>query len=732
MRAREMYLLGVLLLVASAASAQMITGTVLLPDGQAAEGAEVHAYGLGFPEPFRAQTAAGPDGRFTLSIDLNRLFGELAVGACAEGFGIGWVSLTEPPGEVEPIEVVLTPEATATGLVVDPEGEPIAGALVRLRDLDLGLSFRACPVPLEMVTAADGTFVLRGVPATDDLASLVVEKPGHITARLDPTPGRYLSDLRVRLQPGCTISGRVTSETGPVENVRLTATRESRWVEPGMALTDEAGNWVIDTVPPGTYTVRVLARLDCVSEPLTGIRVRPGAPVEGLEVALLQGGVVSGTIRDAATGAPAQGALVRGRRADEDHQYVSGAGAVSDRDGRYSLRLPPGAYEVTANQWRGGSSYAVAEPSPVQVERGAQIAAIDLTVTPLAQVEYRIMVLDPDGRPAEGIVVQEGNRTFTTGPDGSFAFRDREDRWIHFEVADEQTGMVGYAILGRGEHEATIQLGPGGWVALRLVDQTGAPILGARCGDDSWTDADGRAVLGPLRTDREQRVSLSDLEQFVAAGVRLERLTVDPGQTLDLGTIVVDRRGMISRGLVTDPEDGPVAGCVVADVLSGVAARTDADGRYELAGLPLRPEDGRGLYYPLIVAGPSESGLSAATTEIAVGTGEEADLVLRAPGAITGRVLAADGQPLIGVTAVAFPGNDDDIFLNQAAGFTGTARVYAETATDDQGHFRLQGLVAGLQYYVACREDGRLVAIATAFVQAGESVDVGNIARNVH
>ena len=122
MHTREKYLLTALLLGASAASAQTITGTVLLPDGQAAAGAEVHVYGIGFPEPVRAHTTAGPDGRFTLTIDLNQLCGELAVGARVEGSGVGWAALTEPPRGVEPIEIVLTPEATATGRVVDREG----------------------------------------------------------------------------------------------------------------------------------------------------------------------------------------------------------------------------------------------------------------------------------------------------------------------------------------------------------------------------------------------------------------------------------------------------------------------------------------------------------------------------------------------------------------------------------------------------------------------------------
>ncbi|MBX3469069.1 MAG: carboxypeptidase regulatory-like domain-containing protein [Planctomycetes bacterium] len=181
-----------------------------------------------------------------------------------------------------PLEVTLAPLVTQVGRVVDPAGQPLAGAEVRV--------FEEGPQPEQASgTDAQGRFVLEDVPAR----SIVLEasRDGFATTRVAVTPPVEALVLRLE-EVGPPLRGRVVRAGGePAAKVLVVATADGGDApdEPGpavvrhTALTNDAGAFSIVGVPAGrTFLVRtawhggdVLAR-DVVAggEPVT-LRLLP-------------------------------------------------------------------------------------------------------------------------------------------------------------------------------------------------------------------------------------------------------------------------------------------------------------------------------------------------------------------------------------------------------------------------------------------------------------------------
>jgi protocatechuate 3,4-dioxygenase beta subunit len=149
-------------------------------------------------------------------------------------------------------------------------------------------------------------------------------------------------------------------------------------------------------------------------------------------------------------------------------------------------------------------------------------------------------------------------------------------------------------------------------------------------------------------------------------------------------TIALTRPGVVA-GSVADREGRPVAGARVRVVTmtwpgpSGgyrrfeeiplPAAETDADGRFRIAPLPA------GIRVELTVEHPDYAPWEDLIGPVPTGS-EDADLVLRPPGVVTGRVLDAEGNPAPGVRVRTHD------------------RRIPDTVTDTRGEFRFERLAA--------------------------------------
>jgi uncharacterized protein (DUF2141 family) len=167
------------------------------------------------------------------------------------------------------------------------------------------------------------------------------------------------------------IEGRVVTETGaPVHKatVRLQAVRvaiNSGQYNAYIEVSDGSGAFAFQDLPPGTYTISAAKTgystpRGTALQPKPNISLEPGEVKKGVEVKLVEMGVVSGQVTDQ-DGDPVFGAQVQAMR----RQYNSSrrrselqpaASTTTDDQGNFRLlNLQPGRYYVAADDMRGRS-----------------------------------------------------------------------------------------------------------------------------------------------------------------------------------------------------------------------------------------------------------------------------------------------------------------------------------------------------------------------------------------
>jgi len=154
------------------------------------------------------------------------------------------------------------------------------------------------------------------------------------------------------------ISGTVTigiDDPQPVRRAIVSALGRSRGLSFD-ALTDEMGRFDLHGLPAGKYSVTV-ARPPHVGVafgasrpgwPGTPIDLAPGEHVDGVQLRLVSGAVLTGTVRDEA-GRPLPEVEVWVERRDATGTFARGSTAATDADGIYrAFGLPAGYYRVSA------------------------------------------------------------------------------------------------------------------------------------------------------------------------------------------------------------------------------------------------------------------------------------------------------------------------------------------------------------------------------------------------
>lgn len=119
-----------------------------------------------------------------------------------------------PGEESDPLEFKLTPSRIVRGTVTNSAGEPLAGALVFVNDLDIGQ--RRGPENAAAETDADGNFTITSIP--EEATEAHIMKEGYANA-VEPIAER----MRVILREGGIIEGRVTVGGAPPEGEVMVA-----------------------------------------------------------------------------------------------------------------------------------------------------------------------------------------------------------------------------------------------------------------------------------------------------------------------------------------------------------------------------------------------------------------------------------------------------------------------------------------------------------------------------
>lgn len=564
--------------------------------------------------------------------------------------------------------IVLARSGTARGVVVDGEGKPLGGALVRLAravpaDTRYSTFYPADEKLLgdafSVRTDAMGAWSLSGLPVRGlvtvelgdepfarDWATSAIEEDGapwSLSSALKKAASRAAQppsalaanpfqrqgnqDGALVARAAASITGRVLDVAGaPVEGASLSASFKvpdyySVASEP--VQTDARGEFRIGRLNAGEF------RLSGVLEPreqargvmraLT-VKVSAGASTSTGDIRLIAPGTVTIRVLDEATGRPLDGAMAYARPA-KDIETTYNATPLVGEAGKIVLHLAPGEYRVALSQAPEG--YYIPEAA-----RGAGEPRVEVLAGADKAIEWKLKkalplagrVLDHAGQPVPNVHLQ-------------FRSTNPND-YRSFEAAADGAGRWSVSSLG-----------PGGWYMIVR--------------EDGWFVDAPRTVSLP----REGALDL----------------VLAPIGHLPIG------------GRVVDGQNAPVAGARVDLKLNQSvwpeqrSVVTGADGTWRVETVP---DITRTISISVSRVGYALQRNPVATKTEKTWAASEAVLQKR-DSRLAGRVLDAQGQPASGVQVLA-------------------ASAQALTVTDDQGAWSLDELPGGESEVIAVGARGAL------------------------
>lgn len=348
--------------------------------------------------------------------------------ATASGYSRGQVRGLEIPvgeGEIDLGVVIMAPGVDLLGKVVDVDGQPIAEAeIFAMQSGDRGnpvFTAMAQGKP-DTLSDIDGKFVIPDGTA-GERRNILVTRQGFVSALAPNIELPQTKPLEVVLKPSSKIEGRVVDADGaPVEGANVVAWPEGRSsMDYGRSYSEHReptgvdGRFELSEVAPGPTLIQV-TKSGFQALTVGGLEVPADRPLQGVELRLVVGAQLSGTLTDAA-GEPVGGALVKAM--GPDGQMSEGGFAQTDGDGRFlisSLALGAHTISTMGEGLNRASKNIIIEPGENRV---------DLQM--MATVTVSGHVFEASGRPLQGAQVMlhpQDQRGFMAGQTGADSLAD--------------------------------------------------------------------------------------------------------------------------------------------------------------------------------------------------------------------------------------------------------------------------------------------------------------------
>ena len=396
----------------------------------------------------------GADGRFEFR---GLKAGDYTVSARRPGFSratVDPVNVAEARA-AEPLELVLKPGATISGVLRDKAGAGASGWSVSARAASQagGPTFGPGSIRSEEPTGPDGVFYLEGLTAGETYelqvmgqaglgprkagvvapaegVELVVTGTGQIRGRVvDGDSGRAIPDFQVRYQPDAQGGMRFVMRMGPGRG------RGPYEKQPFHA---EDGSFVLEDVAAGRWTVEAFAP-GYQAGSASAVTVGEGEAAEGVEVRLSKGGVISGQAsssrapdgpswtppcaRELSGGEPRMGMIRMGGEGGDNE-------TATDAEGRYEIAgLAPGTWTVTASHpdWSEATTSVELKDAPatadIRLGKGGSVGGTVLAGgRPVAGAQVALSAAGDSGfRPGAGMM-GGGEQSALSDEGGRFRF----------------------------------------------------------------------------------------------------------------------------------------------------------------------------------------------------------------------------------------------------------------------------------------------------------------------
>jgi protocatechuate 3,4-dioxygenase beta subunit len=503
----------------------------------------------------------------------------------------------------KPVEILMRESATISGRVTDGQRRPVVTAKVRAVESE-NRSASGAPTA---VTAEDGTFTLRRVPAVEALRLVVTHadfEPASL-GDLGLKPGEARAGIAFSLRRGAILTGVVTAGDAPLGGVQVIVSvgrSESRapprsvagpsWSWP-RATTGADGRFRIGGLSPGEYTVTV-SKTGYARDSRDAV-IAEGRGPEPLAFALEPEAVIAGSARGKrGTGVPDQ--FVSARAADAAMRSSNGTRTLADGSFRIEGLKPGVSYNLIVHN--GGSNTprkTVAAPAE----------GVEIVLAGMGRIAGR--VVDAEGRPVPDFQVAaqadaSGGRANQVAPvrqdvsseTGEFVLENAPAGALEVRVVAKgfQPARVGGIVVEEGETRSGVEvmLARGAMLRGRAVEaRSGRPVPDVEVSAESApgsvsTDADGAFQIegmpsGKVRVTARSSdyASTSETVEVGESGGTVE-LKLSPGASVS--AVVVSPGG--------EPQAGAEATLAQADqnyAWGGRKAVAGPDGRVRFAHL---------------------------------------------------------------------------------------------------------------------------------------------------